>query len=187
MYVSGGRLCSFSPCIEQVQRTCDTLTSNGFVELKTYECLLRNYDVRTVNLPMPYLGPSDLALHDGNVVDGNNSDNNVTKETGDEKNTAEDDVNKDKDSVDTSSIKPASDEQTLGDSQKLKRTNEDSSDKRNPKKPRFEKLKLENTRHDFDMIGYKDDKSFFFKTAAPTLQMQGHTGFLTFATLYPAD
>jgi hypothetical protein len=38
---SGGRLCSFSPCIEQVQRTCEELKAQGFTEVSTVECLLR--------------------------------------------------------------------------------------------------------------------------------------------------
>ncbi|KAJ7549066.1 hypothetical protein O6H91_07G038700 [Diphasiastrum complanatum] len=40
-------LCSFSPCIEQVQRTCEALTSNHFTDIRTFEVLLRSYDVRT--------------------------------------------------------------------------------------------------------------------------------------------
>ncbi|XP_062152604.1 uncharacterized protein LOC133860941 [Alnus glutinosa] len=40
-----GVLCSFSPCIEQVQRTCDSLRSN-FTDLRTFEVLLRTYEVR---------------------------------------------------------------------------------------------------------------------------------------------
>lgn len=40
-----GVLCSFSPCIEQVQRACDTLRSN-FTDIRTFEVLLRTYEVR---------------------------------------------------------------------------------------------------------------------------------------------
>lgn len=35
----GGRFCSFSPCIEQVQRCCETLEQNGFDEIQTMEIL----------------------------------------------------------------------------------------------------------------------------------------------------
>ncbi|XP_050588668.1 tRNA (adenine(58)-N(1))-methyltransferase catalytic subunit TRMT61A [Bombus affinis] len=47
---SGGKLCSFSPCIEQVQRTCAKLVSKGFIELNTYECLQREVHVQYRNL-----------------------------------------------------------------------------------------------------------------------------------------
>ncbi|KAL5793208.1 hypothetical protein ACOSP7_001802 [Xanthoceras sorbifolium] len=40
-----GILCSFSPCIEQVQRTCESLRSN-FTDIRTFEILLRTYEVR---------------------------------------------------------------------------------------------------------------------------------------------
>ncbi|KAM4691016.1 tRNA (adenine(58)-N(1))-methyltransferase catalytic subunit TRMT61A [Rhinophrynus dorsalis] len=52
----GGRICSFSPCIEQVQRTCLALQEHGFTEISTLEILLRVYDVRTVSLQIPDLG-----------------------------------------------------------------------------------------------------------------------------------
>ncbi|KAG8449285.1 hypothetical protein GDO86_016086 [Hymenochirus boettgeri] len=52
----GGRICSFSPCIEQVQRTCLVLAEHGFTEINTLEILLRVYDVRTINLQIPDLG-----------------------------------------------------------------------------------------------------------------------------------
>ncbi|XP_040267284.1 tRNA (adenine(58)-N(1))-methyltransferase catalytic subunit TRMT61A [Bufo bufo] len=52
----GGRLCSFSPCIEQVQRTCLALNEHGFAEINTLEILLRTYDVRTVSLQIPNFG-----------------------------------------------------------------------------------------------------------------------------------
>ncbi|XP_077253918.1 uncharacterized protein LOC143892891 [Tasmannia lanceolata] len=40
-----GVLCSFSPCIEQVQRSCETLKSD-FTDIRTFEVLLRAYEVR---------------------------------------------------------------------------------------------------------------------------------------------
>ncbi len=52
---SGGRLCSFSPCIEQVQRTCEALLDHGFEEICTLEVLLRVHDVRSVSLALTRL------------------------------------------------------------------------------------------------------------------------------------
>lgn len=51
-FSTGGKLCSFSPCIEQVQRTCSTLTYEGFVDLNTYECLQREVNVQYKVLPV---------------------------------------------------------------------------------------------------------------------------------------
>ncbi|XP_076131543.1 tRNA (adenine(58)-N(1))-methyltransferase catalytic subunit TRMT61A [Alosa pseudoharengus] len=55
----GGRVCSFSPCIEQVQQTCEALVASGLQELLTLEVLLRVHDVRSVTLPLPDFGPED--------------------------------------------------------------------------------------------------------------------------------
>ncbi|XP_039992930.1 tRNA (adenine(58)-N(1))-methyltransferase catalytic subunit TRMT61A [Xiphias gladius] len=57
----GGRVCSFSPCIEQVQRTCEALADKGFKEISTMEILLRVHDVRTVSLSLPDFGPDPSA------------------------------------------------------------------------------------------------------------------------------
>lgn len=54
-------MCSFSPCIEQVQRTCEALADQGFEEISTLEVLLRVHDVRTVSLPLPDFGPDAAA------------------------------------------------------------------------------------------------------------------------------
>ena len=51
MKKSGGRICSFSPCIEQVQQTCEALKADGFTEVNTIECLLREFQVRKITLP----------------------------------------------------------------------------------------------------------------------------------------
>lgn len=53
---AGGRICSFSPCIEQVQRTCLAMEEYGFMEINTLEILLRVYNVRTISLQIPDLG-----------------------------------------------------------------------------------------------------------------------------------
>ncbi|XP_078418565.1 tRNA (adenine(58)-N(1))-methyltransferase catalytic subunit TRMT61A isoform X2 [Cetorhinus maximus] len=57
--MEGGRICSFSPCIEQVQRTCLAMTEQDFMDISTFEILLRVYDVRTVSLQLPDLGTGD--------------------------------------------------------------------------------------------------------------------------------
>jgi tRNA (adenine57-N1/adenine58-N1)-methyltransferase len=54
----GGRFVSFSPCIEQVQRTCEALKEHGFVELATTECLQKELQVQkrvmpVLDLPQP--------------------------------------------------------------------------------------------------------------------------------------
>ncbi|KAK2973320.1 hypothetical protein RJ640_027963 [Escallonia rubra] len=45
MLKQDGVLCSFSPCIEQVQRSSETLGSH-FTDIRTFEVLLRTYEVR---------------------------------------------------------------------------------------------------------------------------------------------
>jgi len=45
MLKQDGILCSFSPCIEQVQRSCETLRAN-FTDIRTFEVLLRPYEVK---------------------------------------------------------------------------------------------------------------------------------------------
>ncbi|KAJ2006788.1 tRNA (adenine-N(1)-)-methyltransferase catalytic subunit trm61 [Coemansia thaxteri] len=46
-----GRICSFSPCIEQVQRTALALDEHGFADIRMYECLVRDYEIRSLPLP----------------------------------------------------------------------------------------------------------------------------------------
>ena len=43
-----GRLCSFSPCVEQVQKAISKMREVGFCEISTFECLLREFQVRKI-------------------------------------------------------------------------------------------------------------------------------------------
>ncbi|XP_028159572.1 tRNA (adenine(58)-N(1))-methyltransferase catalytic subunit TRMT61A-like [Ostrinia furnacalis] len=50
--VQCGRFCSFSPCIEQVQRTCSALQEHGFEELTTMEVLQTELKVTRRTVPV---------------------------------------------------------------------------------------------------------------------------------------
>ncbi|CAF4841505.1 unnamed protein product [Pieris macdunnoughi] len=50
--ISGGRFCSFSPCIEQVQRTCEALTQHGFQDISTMEVLQTELKVSRRTVPV---------------------------------------------------------------------------------------------------------------------------------------
>ena len=49
----GGRICTYSPCIEQVQRSCEALQREGFYSIKTIEVRLRHFDVRETSFIQP--------------------------------------------------------------------------------------------------------------------------------------
>ncbi|KAF9144500.1 tRNA (adenine-N(1)-)-methyltransferase catalytic subunit trm61 [Mortierella sp. GBA39] len=43
-----GKICTFSPCIEQISRTVTALTEQGFVDIQMYECLIRFNEIRVI-------------------------------------------------------------------------------------------------------------------------------------------
>ncbi|KAJ3408221.1 hypothetical protein CcCBS67573_g03668 [Chytriomyces confervae] len=49
-----GRICSFSPAIEQVQKTCLEMEKNGFYDVRMFETLIRRQDIKTIQKrPLP--------------------------------------------------------------------------------------------------------------------------------------
>lgn len=52
----GGRLCSFSPCIEQVQKACIALSEEGFEEIQTFEGIERQYQLSRKRIWEPFVG-----------------------------------------------------------------------------------------------------------------------------------
>ncbi|XP_013382211.1 tRNA (adenine(58)-N(1))-methyltransferase catalytic subunit TRMT61A isoform X2 [Lingula anatina] len=135
--LQGGRICSFSPCIEQVQRVCEVLSESNFTDVTTMECLVRKFEVKSINMPEPDLGdmkdPHELGQGEG---EGHSSD--VKREQVDDNGSPQ--------------VKYAKVEGSSGWQYKHK------------------------TR--------KNSEMFSFRTALPPHQMPGHTGYLTFATLY---
>ncbi|XP_059179683.1 tRNA (adenine(58)-N(1))-methyltransferase catalytic subunit TRMT61A-like [Physella acuta] len=119
----GGRICTFSPCIEQVQRSCEELIRNGFTDLTTVECLTRKFNVQNAKLP-------NILLEDP---------------------------------------LPAAEQHSC-----------DVSD--------VKKMKAEITASPSDSKSEKTNgslKTHCFSAAAPVITMPGHTGFLTFASVFP--
>jgi precorrin-6B methylase 2 len=171
----GGRLCSFSPCIEQVQRACLAMRDAGFTDITTLECLQRALDVRTVVVPMPDLGYGPSKFY-GGVGTGIESDQRTVMETCPVTGHVEiGECGTDQES----SLKKArhfektecsSDCESIGDDEK---GSDQGREVKGLSSKRFSKQK-------------QTKASYVFKSAMPPLQMNGHTGFLTFATLYPS-
>jgi hypothetical protein len=60
-----GMLCSFSPCIEQVQRMCLAMAAAGLTDIRTIEVLDREYQfARKPHLALPeFVGADDVAAN----------------------------------------------------------------------------------------------------------------------------
>ncbi|CAO1385443.1 unnamed protein product [Diamesa serratosioi] len=72
---SGGRFCSFSPCIEQTQACCLELEKNGFLEVHTIEILQSEHIVK--EKPVPIL---DLSFVKTKREPGENSEKKAVGE-----------------------------------------------------------------------------------------------------------
>jgi tRNA (adenine57-N1/adenine58-N1)-methyltransferase catalytic subunit len=75
--VENGKFCSFSPCIEQVQRTCLVLAEFQYTEITTVEVLNRSFDIRDEFLATPNFGGQESTISEMDFdVHGQESDSN---------------------------------------------------------------------------------------------------------------
>lgn len=180
----GGRICSFSPCVEQVQRACKTMADLGFTEIRTIECLLRPIDVRSMTIPMPDLGygPGKCYVPDSS---GSNQDGGLLSTNN---------VSEDKPVLGYVEIESQNKDKHPDKRRKKAKLNVmDDVSKESPKNENSRAVKddAENVEMDdrnIDSNQMNDNKieaSYVFKSGLPALRMPGHTGYLTFATLYP--
>ncbi|BFZ12445.1 hypothetical protein BsWGS_15484 [Bradybaena similaris] len=139
----GGRFCTFSPCIEQVQRSCEELSKNDFTDIVTVECLARNFNIQYAKLQN--ILPPDLSPLKEN---GNGADHGAEEEE-----------------LSHKKAKKSPEEEEL-------------SHKKAKKSPEI----LPNQTQDNNQVKLPVDNCF--SSAVPAVAMQGHTGFLTFASLY---
>jgi tRNA (adenine57-N1/adenine58-N1)-methyltransferase len=49
--VPGGKVCVFSPCIEQIQQTAQVMREKGFAYVRTLECIQQRYTVKDFRAP----------------------------------------------------------------------------------------------------------------------------------------
>ena len=75
---TGGRLCSFSPCIEQVQRAISMMREEGFSEISTVECLIREFQARKITIPTFDVDRQDPSLAQNESI---SSSSNVKTDT----------------------------------------------------------------------------------------------------------
>jgi tRNA A58 N-methylase Trm61 len=176
--VSNGKFCSFSPCIEQVQRTCIALAEHKYTEIVTVEVLTRTYEVRDEFFPIPQL---DGDLQSTTAVPVDQTDNEDGSSSSDDENDDEDEeptASKSKGrGAKSGSTSPPSKKARTDDSDEHKaiKAAEDSSamdEDSNEKAIKHGKRKRKRARGDGEpgMV-----------VTHPFSTMRGHTGYLTFA------
>ncbi|XP_072028824.1 tRNA (adenine(58)-N(1))-methyltransferase catalytic subunit TRMT61A-like [Amphiura filiformis] len=173
---SGGRICTFSPCIEQVQCTCQTFHSQGFSDVVTMECLLRNYDTRSLAFPVPNLGFEDAEIFESTKSeqsDVNNSHKAQEPIVGGGGSKEDGKGNLKMDCTESSSKETVSKNQSEAASKSSLGEGSASDAKRFKNGERKWKGKPKSVQG-----------QNVVRCAVPNKETSGHTGYLTFATLF---
>ncbi|CAM9242860.1 unnamed protein product [Ectocarpus sp. 4 AP-2014] len=84
----GKKLCSYSPCIEQVMKTCEALRSEGFNSVSTIEFRLRNINYAEVQLDVPDFGSNEAAAAAASTVSESPAASATTDHDGNSSNSA---------------------------------------------------------------------------------------------------
>ncbi|XP_064603287.1 tRNA (adenine(58)-N(1))-methyltransferase catalytic subunit TRMT61A-like [Liolophura sinensis] len=187
----GGRFCSFSLSIEQTQKTCEALKQHGFYDIRTIECTEKSCEVKINHMSIPYLGFEHKTENPGKPlkrevkhekdcpeeakkvkIDGEyllvaERDGSMATGKGDNSGAPESDI----------ICETEGEQEVPADilGEECPEIVEEASNKKGKTREYY-----------LDLIGVKEARTFSFQSES-ALTRRGHTGFLTFATLYPVD
>lgn len=177
---NGGRICCFSPCIEQVQRSAQTLTDLNFMDIETYELVLRPYEVRDIKLKKYTFDPNR-----GTTTPNAALNNNRRKQ-------AKAPENEDGDLMDTTDADEVNG--GTGEEENDEQENVDCDDSVEEGNSGRKRIKLEDGKEaqtapaaTADSAVSPDDSKAKYTTAYMNNEVAGHTGFLIFATKFESD
>jgi precorrin-6B methylase 2 len=186
-----GILCSFSPCIEQVQRVCEALVTLGFEEIRTFESLSRVFDVtqnaEARQAPIDIYGVlnkdrqgGELDTYDNVNIDGGMDDD------GDE--SKMDIVDQKEDSNRFEESRGSAAERSNlkhGDGFLIKDHTGDNQTRTQSFESKLEPSEKMSSAHVFKPAPWtRSIVEGSRHLVSPAPQGRGHTGYLTFATLY---
>ncbi len=167
-----GRVCTYSPCIEQVQKNCIALKEKGFHSIKTIEVRLRNYSVKEDNIVVPDFEPLRVK-YDPNKRQKLLNGDQVDKKTDDE----EGDIN-------NSSSSKMNNSNSSNDVNKSNIINGDINDNTSQQHNKVNKhIKFSKKRKRHASSHSSGTKTII--RARPFSNTRGHTAFLTFAIKMP--
>ncbi|KAK8793292.1 hypothetical protein WA158_004651 [Blastocystis sp. Blastoise] len=152
----GGRVCCFSPCIEQVQRNTQTMRQLGFDLIETIECISCPFEVQNhgfVNIK-PELSSSPMEIESPTSSVKRTKDDDEEEEEEEENNNMNINVNKEEESI----IDETQTNKDENESEEIKNKNKQS-------KPLF--------------VPLETNERWY---AQGTHVIRGHTSYLTFAS-----
>ena len=192
---SGGRICSFSPCVEQVQKACAKMRSEGFTEIQTLECLLREFQVRKITQPVynaersskktgikPENGAEikDQPKDGDEIKESNNQAERLSKkrplEEPDQDATMDEESSKNAPASGTKPEDSAEIKDPPKDGVEIEKASKESGNQ-------ADRFSRKRPLEEYDQEVTKGEEETTFLTGIPLLTMPGHTGYLTFATL----